>query len=107
MTDHVNHWHKDAQEAQGEYDDCETIAQAIARYTQILEDERVIGLRLDPGDTEYFLDWINQAQHLSNLWKKSKQDNDKFLELVRSQPLGNCQELAEILVSYDFNELCF
>jgi hypothetical protein len=47
MVDHVNHWLKDAQEAQDEYDDCETITQAIARYTQILENERAIHQTVD------------------------------------------------------------
>jgi hypothetical protein len=106
-SDYVNHWLKDAQEMQGEYDDCKTISQAIVRYTQILETERAIGLRIDPTDTDYFLEFIQQAKHLSKLWKESSQDNNKFLELVRSQSLGFCEELAEILVSGNFNELCF
>lgn len=96
-----------SQEFQGDYDDCETISEAIARYIQILEKERAIGLKLEPEDTHYFAQEIEDAKLLKQLWNDSQYKTGDFLELVVRQSSEVLEELAHILVSGDFNELCF
>jgi hypothetical protein len=94
-------------ESQGDYNDCETISDALARYIQILEQERAIGLKLEPDDIHYFAEEIECAKLLTQLWEESEHDSGNFLELVALQSFEMLEEYAHILVSSDFNELCF
>lgn len=96
-----------SQEFQGDYDRCKTIAEAITQCIQILERERAIGLKLEPEDTNYFVDHLEDAKLLKQLWDDSQHDTGDFLELIVLQSSEVLEELAHILVSGDFNELCF
>jgi hypothetical protein len=96
-----------AKESQGDYDDCETISDALIKYIQILENERAIGLKSEPDDIHYFAEEIECAKLLTQLWEESEHDSGDFLELVALQSSEMLEEYAHILVSGDFNELCF
>jgi hypothetical protein len=71
-----------AQEAQDDYVDCETISDALARYTQVVKNERVSQLKFEPDDIHYFAEEIECAKLLKRLWEESEQDTGDFLELV-------------------------
>ncbi|MGL4379289.1 MAG: hypothetical protein ACRCT1_22820 [Microcoleaceae cyanobacterium] len=86
---------------------CSSTEEALETYRNLVEKEREEGIE-QGEEPDYFLEFVEASQVLEKTWYLAEKDEDLFLgfcQLLTRYP--GILELAEIVVSGDWNLLCF
>lgn len=88
------------------FENCSNIGEVLEVYHTMTVREHLEGAKEDETEPNYFLEFVQEAVNLKEVWTLAKKDENSFLELAKGLP-GNCFELAEIIVSGSYCDLCF
>lgn len=88
------------------FENCSSIDEALDVYHEMVLSEHRYGVKIDPSDPNYFLEFVQEAENLQKVWALSSGQEDVFLESTKGLP-GNCFELAETIVAGNYSDLCF
>jgi len=88
------------------FEDCSTVEEVLEVYYAMTVREHQEGVENDPSDPDYFLEFVQEARNLKEAWIASNKNEEIFLKASEFLP-GNCLELAEIILSGSYCDLCF
>lgn len=88
------------------FENCSSVDEVLEVYHAMVFQEHQQGVEIDPLDPGYFLEFVQEARNLKEAWIASNKNEEIFLEASKFLP-GNCLELAKVIVSGSYCDLCF
>jgi hypothetical protein len=90
------------------FSNCSSIEEALKTYRKLVEQEQMEGIE-EGEEPDYFFEYVDEGQVLEKTWYFAEKDEDLFLGFcqILTKRYPNILELAQILVSGDWESLCF